>query len=108
MLDLDTVATWEDACTYCEEQEGHLVTIDSRAENEHVCGLLVQTDADVAFLGMVKENGEWTWYNGLPTIYENWAPGQPGSGNYAVIGRNGKWSTRDSFGASAFICEWDN
>lgn len=108
VLELDAVTSWANACAYCEEQDAHLATVDSQGENDHVRALLVQADTDVAFLGLIKENGEWTWYNGLPTSYENWAYGQPGNGNYAVIDSNGEWHTRTSFGTAAFICEWDN
>lgn len=108
VLELDAVTSWADAYAYCDEQEGHLVTVDSQAENDHVRTLLAQADVDVAFLGLTKENGEWVWYNGLPMIYDNWANGQPGGGNYAVIDSSGQWSTRTSFGSAAFICEWDN
>ena len=108
ILSLDTVTTWEDACAYCAEQGGHLATIDSQAENDHIRALLAEAEVNSAFLGLSEEEDIWSWYDGVPLHYSNWASGQPGSGSYAAINSNGKWSAKTFSGPASFICEWDN
>lgn len=108
VLSLDMVTTWEDACNYCAEQGGHMVTIDSQAENDYIRTLLADAEVNFAFLGLSKEEDIWSWYNGFPLHYSNWASGQPGSGSYAAMSRDGKWSAETFSGPASFICEWDN
>lgn len=108
ILSLDAVTTWEEACAYCAEQGGHMVTIDSQEENDHIRALLAEAEVSSAFLGLNEEEGIWGWYNGVLPRYSNWAAGQPGSGSYAAMGRDGKWIAKTFSGPASFICEWDN
>lgn len=108
VLSLDAVTSWEDACVYCAEQGGHLATIDSQAENDHIRALLAEAEVSSAFLGLSEEEDIWSWYNGFPLRYSNWAPGQPGNGSYAAMNSDGKWSAKTFSGTAPFICEWDN
>ncbi len=109
VLSLDDVTSWEEASAYCAQQGAHLATIDSQAENDYVSSLLNEAGVSTAFLGLSQEGGEWSWYNGLPLAYSNWASGQPGSRAYAMMDntQGGKWIAGTFPSGAAFVCEWD-
>lgn len=68
--------TWLDAQTAAQEQGGYMATVTSAAENSFVAKL---TKRNVrTWLGAYQPDGvTWTWVNGEPFTYTNWAPGEP-------------------------------
>ncbi|MDP6047268.1 MAG: lectin-like protein [Phycisphaerae bacterium] len=110
---------WTKARSKCKAMGGHLVTIGSAKENEHV----VKMAADLpknnkgVWIGCTdeKREGQWTWITGEQFSYKNWTPGRPGNRNrdndYGALVRR-KWNDsrdrgQDSKGR-AYICEWDS
>jgi len=117
---IDMALSWQEARDYCAALDGHLVTIDSLAENQFVFDLLPWS-----WLGATDEvsEGTWLWVTGEPWNYENWADGEPnnccppencgGTGctpeHYLTFWGDpyvGKWNDVPD-GYNNFVCEWD-
>lgn len=120
--------TWEEAKLFCEEQGGHLVTVNSLEEQrflqENCTG-----EKNLYWIGLQEINNEWGWVTEEELLYTNWATGEPNEDfndteYYAQLYgkdyndyRLGEWndSRNDSgtisfyqLGNVGFICEWDN
>lgn len=114
--------TWEKAKNYCESLGGHLAVINDAAENAVLFNYMKSQGYGSAYFGLsdaVRE-GKWTWVDGTPVNYTNWANGEPNNEganeNYAEFYwkfNDGKWNDgnfkkgtdRDT---TAFICEWES
>ena len=84
--------TWQDARDEAEFMGGHLATITSLAENQHIAQLL-DLNPNNNYFSPVKQWGPWlggyqpedsnepdegwTWVTNEDWAYENWAPGEP-------------------------------
>jgi hypothetical protein len=117
--------TFGDARDACIATGGHLVTINSEAEDDFVHDLL----DDAHWLGATdgRANGmkgvaPYTWVNGDAWDYSNWEDGQPnavatkcpdenGGANCfehcAYQGDSGGWNDRACWHTIASICEWE-
>jgi WD40 repeat protein len=116
--------SWKAARDLSKSNGGHLVIIESLAENEFV-GKLVENNAwQDAWIGATDqaEDGKWRDVNGAILTFTNWMPGQPNNKNneehYALIsnrataGTNIAWRWSDQPNESrqhqpGFICEWE-
>ena len=114
--------TWEDAEKYCESLGGHLVTINSKEENDAVWAFARNSGYESVFIGLsdAEEEGTWKWVTGEPFTYTNWAEGQPDGftedenfAEFAFSNNNGKWNDYEFKAhkentAVSYICEWDS
>ena len=102
--------TWTEADVRARNLGGHLVTINSAAENEFVWGLLGDKGPG-SWLGGFQTAGSaepaagWRWVTDEPFDYTNWAAGQPndsGGGEDALhyISDGSKAWSDDSKGSS--------
>ena len=103
-------ASYREALKLAKDKGGHLVTIDSKEENDFIMRYI--TD-QYTWIGIHRKNfgeqGDWVTVAGSPLNYQNWddgqgrRPGQP----YGGIKDNGRW--HDFFGEEfqKFIVEWD-
>jgi hypothetical protein len=87
-----TSMTWTAAKVACENMGGHLVTMNSAAENNFV----FQTWPS-GWIGFNDEavEGQWRWVTGEPVTYTNWNPGEPnnaGNEDYAQFVGGGRWN----------------
>ena len=128
----DQPLNWRQAESYCEKRGGHLVTITSKEENEHILSLIIGSTYLNYFIGFTdeKEEGKWEWVTGEKITYQNWGvnlKGNPhpdndsslGGQDYAAIlsdkttwcGDAGKWDDVTSVIVEGcvwpFICEWE-
>jgi hypothetical protein len=91
---IDTYMTWHEAKSYCESQDGHLVTITSEAEQSLVHSL-IQGRIDGVWIGLSDERieGTWEWVTGEELRYTNWVNGEPPIGvDYAMMhDGSGEW-----------------
>ena len=99
---------WEDAKTYCEEQNGYLACISSQEEADAVQSILqpklTKKDDGLGgfWIGAYKEiaqQAEWEWVNGAPLTFTKWAGGNPdnsGSVVKAVIDEDHPWDDTPS------------
>ena len=116
---------WKAAEEKCESLGGHLVTINSAAEQQYIENLLANSDLSSGkdiWIGLSRENNEFqTWVTGEDVLYSNWGDPQPdnlgGSQNYGVIvngSRQGgsyhieqyQWDD-NSDSSRPYICEWE-
>lgn len=124
--------SWHEARAYCEEQGGHLATIESAEENEFLYQTFARDQA--CWLGATREERapRWRWVTGEPMEFTNWfrdeprtALGQPPE-FYAAFGNrvsmrggqinfhfDGYWASVSAAGQQnrlAFVlplCEWE-
>jgi len=87
-----TSMTWTSAKVACENMGGHLVTMNSAAENNFV--FQTWPSGWIGFNDEVVE-GQWRWVTGEPVTYTNWNPGEPnnaGNEDYAQFVGGGRWN----------------
>lgn len=113
---------WHDAEKYCESLGGHLVSIDSKEEQEYIQELLADyPDADY-MIGTHRDlDGFTKWVTGDAITYSNWGTPQPDNlggrqdtgvicngkrtgGNYNIEKYQWDDNTNSQY---RFICEWD-
>lgn len=99
---------WADARAACERDGGHLVTIESAAEQAVVASL---TAGDV-WIGAYDENqdGAFEWVTGEPSGVSFFAPGEPDHLDGAqcfVVGVDDGWHDRPCADHNAYVCETD-
>jgi serine/threonine protein kinase len=120
--------TWKEAQSRCRQMGGHLVAIETAAENQFVANLLEKAGVVDAWIGITDElvEGEWRTVTNQRQIYTNWATGQPNNKrseeHYALISNRSfgtglgaspfGWKWADQPNASdahtpGFACEWD-
>jgi hypothetical protein len=118
---VETPMAWHEAAAHCDGIGGHLVTINSQAENDFVWG---QFGDYYHWLGATDEEceGEWRWVTEEPFDYSNWAPGEPNNccppthcgGDECTAEHylawaspsDGRWNDVPD-GTLVFVCEWD-
>ncbi len=104
--------TWTEAQAYCEDQDGHLVTISSSEENS-IVQMLIGENVWSAWIGYTDEQteGTWSWVTGENNIYSNWYEGEPndagGEEDYATIEGGGYWNDLGGNNHLSFVCEWN-
>ena len=118
---------WSEAKTYCENLNGHLLTITSESEQDFINRLLSKCQNSYYWTG-ASFNNNWGWITGESFDYTNWADGEPNNveqqENYIHIYANppessdfGKWNDTKPYGSGhndnynimyfSIICEWD-
>lgn len=120
----NTALSWEDANKWCENNGGHLVTIESEAEWNAVSDLLKQANGARCWLGANSKSGEWKWVTGDKVAFDAWDLGQPDNydevecymGTYSSntnlpersIISCYNWNDYNPEIKAGFICEFDN
>jgi hypothetical protein len=64
------------ASQICAANQGKVASILSQAENQFVLSLLPPLN-QAAWIGLRRKSGTFTWVDGDPVGYVNWAPGEP-------------------------------
>ena len=112
----DTMSWWQ-AYRFCEKKGGHLVTINSKEENDFVVGMTTGKNYGVWTGGKTDSSHEvWYWITGEPFEYQNWDDGEPNNVNqdavqlYITDTHIGKWDDLASTDTTncGFVCEYDN
>ena len=111
---------WREAYKFCEQQGGHLITINSEEEQAFIYNFLKnKSTRSYTWLGATDwyEEGNWKWITGNRIIYRDWADGEPNNNNdenYMMLYANsGKWNDGSDIyysdtKAYSFICEIEN
>lgn len=114
-----------DAKKYCEDLGGHLVTINSKNENDFICKMLENYEESEYIIGItdLDKEGDWsTWITGEKVTYTNWGTNEPDNafggqhiGVICNVVRNGgsqyyvgegQWDDAKNL-RFPFICEWE-
>ncbi len=121
----DSSISWEDAKSFCETLGGHLVSINSKDENEFIESIIKDAKQDIYWTGGLKEESSdvWQWLDGTLLTYTNWAQGEPNNDNgreaYMEIAKTpfdviefGQWNDNEkegdrSYRSYGFICEFE-
>ena len=101
----------------CQKMGGHLVTVNSKAENDYLVNL-TKGYTGTAWIGSYYANEKWYWVKDEPFSYSNWKTGEPNNTNgneYRVnmyVGGEyaGQWNDINAFSTNVegFICEFEN
>lgn len=116
----DSPPTWDRALANCQSRGGYLASITSRRENAFLYQYITSLGERSAYFGGsdAAREGRWSWANGDPWRYSNWAVGEPNNESNAEDYTmfywkftDGRWndgsftgSTVD--GSDAYLCEW--
>ena len=111
---------WREAYKFCEQQGGHLATINSEEEQTFIYNIIKnKSTRSYTWLGATDwyEEGNWKWITGNKIVYHNWADGEPNN-NYdedfmMIYNNSGKWNDGTDIyysdtKAYSFICEFEN
>lgn len=116
----NTTMPWKEAYKVCEQKGGHLVTVNSKEEQDFVMQLAVHADNNRIWLGATDlfSEGKWLWQTGERMNYTNWADSEPNNDRNAehfmmLYCDSGKWNdAEDSYHywdtSYSFICEYEN
>jgi hypothetical protein len=101
--------SWTSANSAAQAIGGHLVTLNSAAENNW---LDAQIGSSVVWIGIndIATEGNFVWSSGISSSYTNWASGEPnnsgGNQDYGVLdGGANKWYDRANSDCNNYIVE---
>ena len=96
---LTPVLSWTDAEAYANSLGGHLVAINSQAEQNLLVSMFGGTEYFWIGLTDQQVEGLFMWTNGDPVTYTHWDPGEPNNGggsgeDYVLMNwiAPGKWN----------------
>uniref|UniRef100_A0AAQ5X7Y7 Macrophage mannose receptor 1 n=1 Tax=Amphiprion ocellaris TaxID=80972 RepID=A0AAQ5X7Y7_AMPOC len=109
-----SVLTWHQARKSCQQQGGDLLSIVELHEQSYISGLTnhLGTSLWIGLNSLDFESG-WSWSNGNPFRYLNWAPGHPSSEpglSCATLnaGKASKWESSACSKKLGYICRKGN
>lgn len=111
--------SWHEAKRICEEKGGHLVVINSLAENDYIINESKDLNLDHIWIGLTDEisKGVWRWITGEKVCFTDWDDKQPDNTyeleHYAEINyaTSKKWNdlpNYTSYSSLGFVCEYEN
>jgi serine/threonine protein kinase len=77
--------SYEDAIAFCEGMGGHLLTINSAAEQEFILSLLPDFDSSAYWLFATLSGDKWHWGTDEQFEYTNFLPGEPSDNGEAFL-----------------------
>ena len=115
----NTSIAWKEAFQFCQQQGGHLVTVNFKEEQEFINSILSRSTHNRIWAGGLDTytEGKWQWITGETFSYKNWGSGEPnnsGDEDYLMLSRgDGEWNdVADVFNNTdnnySFICEYDD
>ena len=98
--------TWDEAKTFCEKLGGHLLTVNSKKENDFLNSTF--PNGSWFWMGLKKTERGHEWVTGEPFDYNNFMGPQQEHKNGPKI-FSGRWTADDVPGAhNSFMVEWEN
>uniref|UniRef100_A0A8C5T5E2 Mannose receptor C-type 1 n=1 Tax=Malurus cyaneus samueli TaxID=2593467 RepID=A0A8C5T5E2_9PASS len=104
-------ATFSEANTTCEGEEGYLATVESRYEQAYLTSLIGLRPEKYFWLGLsdVQDGGTFRWANGEAVSFTHWDKGMPGNNPGCVAMRTGTaaglWDVLDCETKQKYICK---
>lgn len=105
--------TWPAAEASCASDGGHLIKIETEAEDDELARRIV-FDPPTVWIGLHDpgQDGTYVWCDGKPPAYQNYEGQPPDAGRPDCIEKNtndsdGRWYTRECTLQRRAICECD-
>ncbi|XP_053386071.1 lactose-binding lectin l-2-like [Mercenaria mercenaria] len=107
-------STFTEAEHYCGQHGGHLVSMETKAENMFIRDYLHGLKDEDRWIGLTDEmiEGAWVWYSSnTDATYTDWFPGQPnshgGNEDCVILGYHNDYKWVDAPCTSSYepICE---
>lgn len=102
---------WKNAQAFCESMGGHLVTIESKEEQQIAVKTIVNGHQDKYWIGAYKDKNQmYRWYSGKMITEFYWEPGEPRGtdDNICIKKESGLWAVYPTYYNHSIICEWDS
>ena len=96
--------TWEEAKKYCDEKDGHLVTITDQGEYDFILNFI---DSNISYwIGASNsDSSSWSWITNEVFDYHDFNSNAMSKYKYAYM-LNEEWRGTN-VGTNSFICEWE-
>ena len=69
----------------CEKRGGDLISIETEEEWDFITSEIHDNTEEGWHIGLVRENGSWTWVSGRPLTICKWGDQQSGGRNRAML-----------------------
>ncbi|KAK3106670.1 hypothetical protein FSP39_024902 [Pinctada imbricata] len=108
----DEQLIWSDARVVCINNHGDLASITSREEQFYIGTKVATMNSFGVWIGAQdwSKEGGWTWVDGSPFAYLNWASGQPDDFRHnedcgAIWAQSTRWNDYPCSSRNGFICK---
>jgi hypothetical protein len=102
-----TTDNYDNARVFCQGMAADLPVIETLEESVYIgATVLPPGSSQRVWIGLDFRSGSWTWVDGNPLTFTNWAPNEPGVGeNVAAIRPEGNWAGRTTTDVFYIVCE---
>ncbi|KAK1155061.1 macrophage mannose receptor 1-like [Acipenser oxyrinchus oxyrinchus] len=96
----ETKKTWQEAQSYCRNQDRDLPTIQDQDGVNKLIRLIPKTKENHFWIGLYHDKENWQWSNGDDVIYSNWKADL----FCASVNSDGEWEDSVCSEKKAFMC----